>query len=86
MNWERAKLPIAAAIAFLRKSILGGRLVIVIRDDETNDQLIGGEVEHAEVAAFLRRAADRYETPKAFVSTELVDADTGALYVGKGQA
>jgi hypothetical protein len=55
---------IGNVLLFLRARIVrhpDARIVILVRNDATTDQFEAGEVPHAEMPAFLRRAADTIE-------------------------
>jgi len=86
MTWERLQWEVAKALAKLKRITQPEvRIVVVMRNERTNDQFVGGDVVGLDQPAFLRAAADRLETPKAYEDLAAIRISTGEP-IKKGSA
>lgn len=88
--WERLAWVIQKAVTRIRKE---GRLhpvvkvMVILRNDTSDDQLVGGTFTNLEEQkAFLRRALERLETEAAFEDVRVVNGNTGDTIPSAGDA
>jgi len=86
-GWKRLQWEIGKALAKVRRITHPDvRMVLVLRNEKSGEQFVGGDVDLREVPAFLRRAADREETPRDYEDLAAIRMSTGEPIPKKGDA